>query len=147
MASGKCPHQAAAGRLICGLSKPARASSSPQLSLQWPSPPPGAGHVTFSAERNKEERLPESLSNLDSPGKAKIRVLSHSEQVLLSLQVFQVVPVVKKKKKIQLPIRRHRRPGLDPWVGKIHWRREWQLTPVVLLGKSHGQKSLADYSP
>ena len=29
MASGKCPHQASAGRLICGLSKPVRASSSP----------------------------------------------------------------------------------------------------------------------
>ena len=59
-----------------------------------------------------------------------------------------MVPVVKKKKKkIQLPIRRHRRPGLDPWVGKIQWRREWQPTPVVLLGKSHGQRSPADYSP
>ena len=35
----------------------------------------------------------------------------------------------------------------NPWVGKIPWRRKWQLTLVFLLGKSHGQKSLLDYSP
>ena len=32
-------------------------------------------------------------------------------------------------------------------IGKIPWRRKWQLTPVFLLGKSHGQRSLAGYSP
>ena len=25
-------------------------------------------------------------------------------------------------------------PWMDPWVGKIPWRRKWQLTPVFLLG-------------
>ena len=35
----------------------------------------------------------------------------------------------------------------DPWVRKIPWRRKWQPTPVFLPGKSHGQKSLASYSP
>ena len=35
-----------------------------------------------------------------------------------------------------------RRPGFDPWVGKIPWRRKWQPTPVLLPGKSHGQRSL-----
>ena len=29
----------------------------------------------------------------------------------------------------------------------IPWRREWQLTPVFLPGESHGQRSLAGYSP
>ena len=33
------------------------------------------------------------------------------------------------------------------WVEKIPWRRKWQLTPVFLPGKSHGQTSLAGYSP
>ena len=28
------------------------------------------------------------------------------------------------------------RPGFDPWVGKIPWRRKWQPTPVFLLGES-----------
>ena len=31
----------------------------------------------------------------------------------------------------------------DPWVRKIPWRREWQPTPVLLPGQSHGQRSLA----
>ena len=33
----------------------------------------------------------------------------------------------------------NRKRGLDPWVGKIPWRRKWQLTLVVSPGKSHGQ--------
>ena len=40
-----------------------------------------------------------------------------------------------------------RRPGFDPWVRKIPWRRKWQLTPVFFPGKFHGQRSLAGYSP
>ena len=36
---------------------------------------------------------------------------------------------------------------MDPWVGKIPWRREWQPTPVFWSGESHGQRSLAGYSP
>ena len=35
-----------------------------------------------------------------------------------------------------------RRPGFDPWVGKILWRRKWQPTPVLLPGKSHGWRSV-----
>ena len=40
-----------------------------------------------------------------------------------------------------------RRRGFDPWVGKIPWRKKWQPTPVLLPGKSHEQKSLADCRP
>ena len=29
----------------------------------------------------------------------------------------------------------------------ILWRRQWQPTPVLLPGKSHGWRSLVDYSP
>ena len=29
----------------------------------------------------------------------------------------------------------------------MHWRRKWQPTAVFLLGESHGQRSLAGYSP
>ena len=39
------------------------------------------------------------------------------------------------------------RLGFNPSVGKIPWRREWQPTPVFLLGKSHGQRSLMGYRP
>ena len=31
--------------------------------------------------------------------------------------------------------------SIDPW------RKKWQPTPVFLLGKSHGQRSLAEHSP
>ena len=31
------------------------------------------------------------------------------------------------------------RPGFDPWVGTIPWRRKWQPTPVCLPGESHGR--------
>ena len=40
-----------------------------------------------------------------------------------------------------------RGPGFDPWIGKILWRKAWQPTPVFLPEESHGQRSLAGYSP
>ena len=43
--------------------------------------------------------------------------------------------------------RRCKRGGFDPWVGKIPWRRAWQLTPVILPRESHGQRSRVGYSP
>ena len=39
--------------------------------------------------------------------------------------------------------RRHKKCRLDPWVGKILWRRACQPTPVSLPGESHEQRSLA----
>ena len=43
--------------------------------------------------------------------------------------------------------RQRQRQGFDPWVGKIPWQRAQQPTPVFLPGESHGQRSLAGYSP
>ena len=37
------------------------------------------------------------------------------------------------------------RAEFNPWVGKIPWRRAWQLTAVFLPGESHGQRSLVGY--
>ena len=34
----------------------------------------------------------------------------------------------------------------DPWIRKIPWRRTWQPTPVLLLGKFHGWRSGATKS-
>ena len=39
-----------------------------------------------------------------------------------------------------------RRPGLNPWVRKIPWRREWLPTPVFLPGEFRGQRSQEGYS-
>ena len=39
-------------------------------------------------------------------------------------------------------------PGFDPWVGgRYPWRRQWQPTPVLLPGESHGWRNLVGYSP
>ena len=40
-----------------------------------------------------------------------------------------------------------REPRFGSWLGKISWRREWQLTPLFPPGESHGQRSLVGYSP
>ena len=39
--------------------------------------------------------------------------------------------------------RRCRRWWFDPWAAKLPWKRKWQLTPVFLPGKRHGQRSLS----
>ena len=33
------------------------------------------------------------------------------------------------------------RPGFNPWVRKIPWRREWQPTRVSVSGEPHGQRA------
>ena len=42
---------------------------------------------------------------------------------------------------------RHRKHRFAPWVRKIPWRKEWQPTPILLPGESHGQRRLAGNSP
>ena len=37
--------------------------------------------------------------------------------------------------------------GSIPGSIRFPWRRKWQSTPVFLPGESHGQSSLAGYSP
>ena len=54
---------------------------------------------------------------------------------------------VAQQQRIHLQCRRQWYPWFHPWIGKISWRKKWQSTPVFLLGKSHGPKSLAAYSP
>ena len=36
--------------------------------------------------------------------------------------------------------------NIKPSKGHI-WRRKWQPTPVLLPGKSHGERSMVGYSP
>ena len=71
---------------------------------------------------------------------------SFSDWFLVSYNCGQT-SLVAQWERICLQCRRHRRCGFSPWVGKIPWRRAWQLTPVFLPRKSHGQRSLGDYSP
>ena len=43
--------------------------------------------------------------------------------------------------------RRCKRCRFDSWVQKIPWSRKWQLTPIFLPEKFHGQRSPVGYSP
>ena len=43
--------------------------------------------------------------------------------------------------------RRHKRCEFDPQIVRMPCRRAWQATPVLLPGKSHGQRSLPGCSP
>ena len=43
--------------------------------------------------------------------------------------------------------RRSQRHGIDPWAGKMPWKRAWQPTAAFLPGEFHGQRSLVGYSP
>ena len=41
----------------------------------------------------------------------------------------------------------NRRGGFNPWARKLPLRRKQEPTPAFLPGESHGQRSLAGYSP
>ena len=71
--------------------------------------------------------------------------LDTAERLSLSLQDRLRLPRWLSGKESTCQCRRHRRCGFKPWVRKIPWRRKWQPTPVVLPGKSHGQRSLVGH--
>ena len=58
--------------------------------------------------------------------------------------IFPGLPWWLSGKESTCQFRRHR---FNPRLRRIPWRRTWQPTPVFLPGKSHGQRSLAGYSP
>ena len=51
------------------------------------------------------------------------------------------------KKKLACQCRKCKRCRFDPWVRKIPGERHGKPPPVFLSGESHGQRSLAGYSP
>ena len=53
----------------------------------------------------------------------------------------------KKKKNPPANAEHTRDTGSIPRLGGSTWSRKWEPTPVVLPGESHGQRSLAGYSP
>ena len=77
--------------------------------------------------------LPCGFSSCTSPW-----IPSPSDNLLLNsqlrsalYQIFFSSRMVAQWKRICL---RCRRPGFNPWVGKIPWKMEWQATPVSCLG-------------
>ena len=67
--------------------------------------------------------------------------------MLLMWTIFKVrLPRWLSGKESVCQCRRCRRYRLDPWVGKIPWRKEWLPTPVFLPEEFHGQRSLEGWS-
>ena len=73
--------------------------------------------------------------------------LIKSREKMLNLGTMSASPQMVRGWGIYLPTQETREMWVDPWVGKIPWRRKWQPTPVFLPGESHGQRSLAGYGP
>ena len=69
------------------------------------------------------------------------------EKRMSQKQVHLCFPHVTSGKEPTCQFRRSKRCRFNSWVRKIPWRRAWQPTLVFLLGESHGQRSLQDYSP
>ena len=63
-----------------------------------------------------------------------------TKPIPLSLSIWRSrgLPGDASGKKPACQCRRCKRCGLDPWVGKIPWRRAWQPTPVFLPRESRG---------
>ena len=78
----------------------------------------------------------ENTNSLDQERNSGIETEKHSAQG--NTWAFQSVC---------LPMQETWDVGSIPFVWKIPWRRAWQHTPVFLPGESHGQRSLAGYSP
>ena len=77
---------------------------------------------------------------------------ARSSVFIAAHEIFQLQPSQVASPKAQwvknlLAMQRHKRRQFNPWVGQIPWRRKWQLTPILLTRKSHGQRNLAGYSP
>ena len=82
-----------------------------------------------------------------SPVIAKCHPGSKSSPVENHYTVFRGLPRWLGGKEPAYQCRRCRRRGFNPWVRKSPWSRKYQLAPVFLLGKFHGQKSLEGHSP
>ena len=62
-----------------------------------------------------------------------IIMMKRNSKNILSYQTLSQSTVLKNSsKESACQFRRH---GFNPWIGKISWRRKWQLTPVLFPGK------------
>ena len=76
----------------------------------------------------------------------------HDNICLYNMYIFLIYlhtwsSTVTQQQRISLQCRRQRRPGFNPWVRMIPWRRTRQPITVFSPGEFHGQRSLVGYSP
>ena len=96
--------------------------------VRWGFPGSSAGKESFCKAGDPDL----ILESRRSPGEG----IGHPLQYSWASLVAQVVIRLQRGK-----------PGFDPWVRKIPWRRARQPTLIFLPGESQGQRSLAGYSP
>jgi len=100
-------------------------------------------NTSYWSENHEKQRETNSLIPQTYALASKIK-LTFFMMAFLVVHIVKNLPAKKKKKRICLQCRR---PGFDPWFGKIPWRRGWLPTPIFFPGESHGQRSLVGYSP
>ena len=113
----------------------------------------GSWHFTDSweskwgQERGKSSSAYKTRSQrLRSPSSLPVRVpFQPSLALLISVSVLAGIPWWFSGLRIHLQCERHSRPGFNPWIRKILWRRQWQPTPVFLPGEFHGKRSLGGF--
>ena len=104
-------------------------------------------YITSNVDQTGGDTFPSSERNTNSD------LWDYSKyDISLSIQIYSSflelnLKLVFSGKESAYQCTRHKRCRFDPWVGKIPWRRAWQLTPVFLPRESHGQRSLVGYSP
>ena len=124
----------------------------------WTCPSRGHSHPMFCSKNSRLHYLYSTLSKVPSPPASATKTRSGSSSrvkdatwvfhlyVLLSFHLHVVGFPGGSGCRLQ-GLLQCRRPGFDPWGGKIPWRRKGQPTPALLSGKSHGQRSLVGYRP
>ena len=75
----------------------------------------------------------DSICNAGNPSSIPVLGRSTGEGIGYPLQYSWASLVAQTVKRICLGCGR---PGFNPWVGKIPWRRAWQSTVIVLPGES-----------
>ena len=81
---------------------------------------------------SQEEKLHQNSCESDNENTAQDFVLRQTRAILESLRDFPGGA----SKETAYQCQRLKRGGLDPWVGKILWRRAWQPTLIFLPGES-----------
>ena len=88
-----------------------------------------------------------SQKNGYSEKKPRWKILEHKCSLVYKLISYLVIfPGGTSGKELICKCRRYEQ-GLDPWVGKIPWRKAWEPTLVFLPEESHRQRSLVNDGP
>ena len=79
-------------------------------------------------------------------GKTKLLNVKQSKMLLAILHEMMEIPSWHSSKEFACQCWNHKRCRFDPWVGKIPWRRKYQLAPIFFHRKFHGQRNLVGCS-